>query len=60
MSTAGTPTWNQVTFEGPMPAERYSHTATMIGEKVSIHLYYIIIFIASSNASHTRCICLVA
>ena len=40
MSTAGTPTWNQVTFEGPMPAERYSHTATMIGEKVSILHYH--------------------
>lgn len=29
-----TPTWNQVITEGAIPAERYSHTASMIGEKM--------------------------
>ncbi|XP_065905090.1 uncharacterized protein [Dysidea avara] len=36
LNLSGTPTWNRVTFEAPMPAERYSHTATMIGEKMCL------------------------
>ena len=39
MNTAGTPTWNQVRFDGTMPAERYSHMATMIGGILHHHFY---------------------